>query len=183
MIEESKILEVVKSSHCHSDVLKKLNLSVNGTGFRLLTSLIQQYSIDVSHFDIGFKNRKYKKIEKACPVCGKLFTAFKNHPNEKMTCSFGCANTFFRSGKRHKEDSECRYFELCWRYHKKICVVCGECLIVEAHHYNGKHVDNRPENFAPLCPTHHQYWHSKHRALIQEKVDSYVKKWISERDI
>lgn len=61
----------------------------------------------------------------------------------------------------------------------KKCIVCGEMRIVEAHHYNGVHKDNRPENFAPLCLTHHQYWHSAYRYLIQEQVDEYVKKFSS----
>ncbi len=70
--------------------------------------------------------------------------------------------------------------EICWRYHPKECVVCGEHLAVSVHHYNGHHWDDRPENLVPLCPTHHQYWHSRHQHLIKEKVDDYVKKFIDD---
>lgn len=38
---------------------------------------------------------------------------------------------------------------------------------------NGQHEDNRPENLIVLCPTHHGYWHSKWRYLIEDKVTAY----------
>lgn len=86
----------------------------------------------------------------------------------------------------------------CSKHHSKECVVCGEDKIVACHHMNGDHYDNRPyacsntffrrgpraeaknnyrsitfENLVPLCPTHHGYWHSKWRYLIEDKVRAY----------
>lgn len=73
-----------------------------------------------------------------------------------------------------------RYTEICWRYHAKECVVCGEHRIVAVHHHNGHHWDNRPENLVPLCPTHHTYWHSEHRHLIEERVNEYVTRFVED---
>lgn len=66
------------------------------------------------------------------------------------------------------------YTEVCWKHHEKVCVVCGEYRVVAAHHHNGYHWDNRPENLVPLCPTHHTYWHSKHKYLIEDVINEYV---------
>ena len=30
-------------------------------------------------------------------------------------------------------------------------------------------------NFVPLCPTHHQYYHSRFRYLVKDKIDEYQK--------
>ena len=115
---------------------------------------------------------------KDCPVCG---SAIKNYKYTE-TCSYGCANTLFRSGKNHPNWKDESYRSSCFLQHKKECVVCGENLIVEVHHLNEDSSDNRIENLIPLCPTHHQYWHSRHRHLIEQIVYTYVLSFFFERE-
>lgn len=50
--------------------------------------------------------------------------------------------------------------------------------IVAVHHYDGNHDNNSPENLIPLCPTHHQYVHSRYKKLVQEKIDYYRSEFI-----
>jgi hypothetical protein len=69
------------------------------------------------------------------------------------------------------------YRDICFHYHDKCCVICGERRIVEVHHLNEDHSDNRPENLIALCPTHHQYWHSKEKDLVLPQVEQYIKRW------
>lgn len=45
--------------------------------------------------------------------------------------------------------------------------------IVEVHHYDGDRNNNELSNLIPLCPTHHRYWHSKHRSEIKDLVDNF----------
>jgi hypothetical protein len=125
---------------------------------------------------------KYSKIIKKCPVCETEFETKLGHRDEKTVCSHACANTYFRSGKsnpNYKTDNnlnaEVKYRTICFRYHEKKCVCCNEKNIVEVHHHDGNKKNNKPENLIPLCPTHHQYWHSKFRYLIKSKVDKYIK--------
>lgn len=106
--------------------------------------------------------------QKECPVCKKM------HAKKSATCSYSCSNSYFRSGPDNPNWKQESYRTTCFYHHDKKCVVCDESNIVEVHHFNGNHSDNRPENLVPLCPTHHQYWHSKHRPLIEERVQSYV---------
>lgn len=111
-------------------------------------------------------------ILKECPVC-------KNpHSKSGVTCSYSCSNTYFRSSINNPNWKIDTYRTTCWHYHTKKCVVCNEEKIVEVHHYNHNHSDNRPENLVPLCPTHHQYLHSRYADEIKNIVDSYVKNYV-----
>jgi hypothetical protein len=105
---------------------------------------------------------------KTCPVCDKIFVS------ESITCSYSCSNVHFRH-LRNKPDNYVRYRTICFNFHKKECVVCGENKIVSVHHINENHDDNRPENLIPLCPTHHQYVHSRFKNDVLPIIESYLK--------
>ena len=120
-----------------------------------------------------------KKLEKNCPVCDTKFIG------KSKTCSYSCSNKYFRhsrpGGLQYKSDEylseNSRYRDICFRYHNKKCVVCGEENIVAVHHLNENHDDNRPENLVPLCPTHHQYCHSNYKNLVEEIINQYINEW------
>jgi hypothetical protein len=120
-------------------------------------------------------------VEKSCPICETKFTTYVGK-KEKQTCSYGCSNTFFRSGKKHPnflpddslKEGASKYRRICFRRHKKECVVCKENKIVAVHHYDENHENNDPPNLIPLCPTHHQYMHSRHAYLIRPIVVEYI---------
>lgn len=112
------------------------------------------------------------KNQKPCPVCDKLFSS------NSTTCSYSCANTYFKSGNNHPnwiEDSN--YRKICFNHHEKICVICGEENIVAVHHIDENHSNNDPSNLVPLCPTHHQYVHSSFKYLVEEKIANYIQNW------
>ena len=172
----------IKNCFCYQDIIKKLKLPVNGTSNRLVKEYIKLHNLDISHFDRNRKNRVHSEINKICPVnsCNKKFIT--NTKDNKVTCSGSCANTYFRSGKNHpnyKKDSDSSYRTLCFRYHKKECVICKENLIVAVHHFDENHENNSIENLIPLCPTHHTYIHSKHKHLVIDKVLAYRENFIT----
>lgn len=123
------------------------------------------------HISACIKNPEvleYKK--KLCPVCKKAFYT------ESTTCSHGCANTYFRSGvdsPTFNFQSKNSYVTICFSFHKKECIICGEDKIVAVHHFDEDHSNNSPENLIPLCPTHHQYFHSKYRSLVDKQINNY----------
>lgn len=123
--------------------------------------------------------------QKFCPVCGGQMKGDKYY-NE--TCSYSCTNKLkprgaaiinnwkqkYKNGN-HKSNN---YRTICYWYHKKKCVICGEENIVAAHHLDENPNNNKPENLIPLCMTHHVYWHSKKfKHLIENKVMDYIKDW------
>lgn len=119
----------------------------------------------------------YEPIEKDCPICGTKFTTGKDSPREKITCSHSCANSYFRSGVNNPNWKENSYRTTCFHFHKKECIVCGEDKIVEVHHFDENNKNNSPNNLIPLCPTHHQYWHSRYKEEIEQIVIDYITKF------
>lgn len=103
-----------------------------------------------------------------CPVCGGSIKG------KGVTCSHSCANRHFRTGRDHPNWKDETYRSTCFAHHERRCVICGESNIVSVHHMNEDHADCRPENLVPLCPTHHQYWHSRYRHLVEATVREYL---------
>jgi len=160
--------EIVNTMYSFSDVSRYLNFPINGTGIRKAKQACQD--LDTSHFGTKPQQRKYPIITKYCPICNKEFITLDGHSKEKVTCSHACSNSYFRSKENNPNWKESAYRSSCFLYHGKQCWICGETNIVEVHHINEDKTDNSPENLAPLCPTHHQYWHSRFKYLVEEQV-------------
>ena len=129
---------------------------------------------------------KWETIEKDCPVCGELFETKKGHPREKTVCSHSCSNVYFRSGENngmYKCGKATKYSTICFRHHKKECIICGEDKIVGVHHFDGNNKNHEPDNLIPLCPTHHTYYHSRYKDLVEQKIIDYRQKFIDHRDV
>lgn len=179
--------DAVNAAYCRSDLCKKIGLSSNGTGYRKVDKLLIEFQISTNHFDRSKKNRKRHNEIRDCPVCKKKFNVLVGSKTriEKQTCGYACANTFFRSGinaPNRKSDNESQYTTICWRYHKKKCVVCSENKIVSVHHHDRNHENNDPTNLVPLCPTHHQYVHSRYHVLVDDVINVYVANFRLEMD-
>lgn len=133
---------------------------------------------------------KSTTIEVPCGTCGTLVkrepSQLKKSKSGYLFCTKSCAVTYnnriLRTGTNHPnygvnpitgEPATTNYRTTCFAHHEKKCVVCGEDKIVEVHHMDENHENSDPTNLIPLCPTHHKYWHSRWRYLIEEKVRSY----------
>ena len=126
----------------------------------------------------------FKDFEVSCYECKNNFLVNKREKlfllKDKYFCSRSCANKVGLRAKidKYNYDEVASYKTVAWRYHEKKCVVCNENNVVEVHHFNENHDDNRKENLVPLCPTHHRYMHGKHRNMICEKIEQYIQnKW------
>jgi hypothetical protein len=126
----------------------------------------------------------YKKFDVVCAACNTIFSVKEREElfpkKEKYYCTRICANSEGGKAKalKYHTDDMATYYTVAWRHHDRICLICGEDKIVAAHHVNENHNDNDPKNLVPLCPTHHQYMHSRHKILIEDKVNKYIQdKW------
>ena len=126
----------------------------------------------------------YKNFAVTCEACNTEFEVKEREKlfpsKEKYFCSRNCANSTGgkAKAKKHHYDEVATYTTIVWRHHEKKCVICGEDKIVAVHHLNENHNDNDPKNLVPLCPTHHQYMHSRYKEEIEYIVNDYVKdKW------
>jgi hypothetical protein len=128
---------------------------------------------EISNTNIKRHIKLHETRSIVCPVCGKQLDG----RFESVTCSYACSNVYFRSGKdngQYKPDEEVGYVRVCFRYHDKKCIICGEDKIVAVHHYDENKKNNDWKNLVPLCPTHHSYVHSRWYELVKEKIDDYV---------
>lgn len=178
----TELQNIIDECYTKTELSNKLGYKYyNGTTSREINKLIEEYNLDISHFDSSIKNRrrrKYDKVEKECPICGKKFITESGKKREKTTCSHSCANVYFRSGIDNPNWSDKSYRTTCFMYHEKKCIICGEDRIVEVHHYDQNHNNTSPENLIPLCPTHHQYIHSRYKTLIESKMDNFRNEFI-----
>lgn len=106
--------------------------------------------------------------KKECPACGKM------HSKKAITCSYACSNRYFRSGRNNPNWKDETYRTTCFEKHEKKCVVCGEDKIVAVHHMNENKKDNSLLNLVPLCPTHHQYIHSRYKDEVLPIIEEYL---------
>jgi len=125
---------------------------------------------------LNIKFGELKDFGVICEVCKKPFlvTERRNQfpKKEKYFCSRKCACSIGGKKKAEKYGLS-KYRTICFKFHKKECIICGEDKIVSVHHYDGNHKNNSPENLIPMCPTHHQYMHSNFKHLIEKEVNKY----------
>lgn len=161
--------KALSSAESIMDVAEQLGYSRN---INSRTRELIKRSYEDSGIDLKEELRKKFKVIRTCPVCSKEFETPRYKPSK--TCSYGCSNTYFRSGEDNPNWNPDAYRSTCFLYHEKKCVVCGEFNIVEVHHLDENKENNSPNNLVPLCPTHHQYWHSRYRHLVEDVVRSYI---------
>lgn len=132
-------------------------------------------------------NSKLGEIKPYDVSCFRCKDTFKVHEREKQFpikekyfCSESCSHHrgVGIEWSQKRNSSLKKYRTICFAHHKKQCVICSESLIVEVHHLDENSQNNSPENLIPLCPTHHQYWHSRYKYLIQDNILDYIKNFI-----
>jgi hypothetical protein len=105
---------------------------------------------------------------KLCVYCNKPIKNYKSN----VTCSHKCG---YKIHTKDLVDGGMNYKLICFNHHEEKCIICGEDLGIEVHHYDENRSNNDPSNLVPLCPTHHKYCRMKdYYYIIKECVDDYV---------
>ena len=180
-VTKEVLAAAIKESNSKMEVLRVLNWPCNTSGYRWLKYWEQQHGLQAPLGDSIAKGQK-PWVERSCVVCNKIFKV-RSESDIQEVCGTACGNVLYRSGPSNGQWKDATYRTTCFFYHEKKCVVCGEENIVTVHHYDENNSNNAPENLIPLCPTHHQYWHSKFQYLIREKVDVYKEAFIAKNGI
>lgn len=177
LIEKEVFENAVKQSISIGQATRLLGISNQYGTFKYWQ---KRYNTSIDHFT--HEREKPKRLKRICPVCEKKFDIpDRKYARDQVTCSRACSNKHFRIGPGNGNWNDDTYRSTCFWYHEKKCVVCDEKLIVAVHHFDGDQTNNSPENLIPICPTHHQYWHSQHRHLIEKKVVEFREEFISGR--
>lgn len=118
---------------------------------------------------------------KICESCTKSFTWFGRNLTKKYErarfCSVSCAH----SRADYWDENATRYQTIAFKHHDRKCIVCDEVRILDVHHLDEHRENNDPSNLIPLCPTHHRYWHSRYKSLIEQQVLDYIRDWKNNR--
>lgn len=127
------------------------------------------------HPKYGSKARR----ECECENCGEIFyiEGYQETNIFKRRSRF-CSKSCSKSRKSYWLENATHYRTIALQYHDHKCVVCEENKIISIHHIDENHENNDPKNLIILCPTHHQYLHSKYKDDVQPIVDDYVsRRW------
>jgi hypothetical protein len=168
--------EIINSSKTLSEAIVKLFGYYNGNTKKKFQTFVNDNNINIGH--LKKRISKYEKIIKICPICGIEFETKIGNKEEKTTCSYSCSNTYFRSGILNPNWKDESYRTTCFDVHKKECIICGENKIVAVHHYDENKKNNSPENLIPMCPTHHQYVHSRYKNEVMDKINDFRNNFI-----
>jgi hypothetical protein len=129
---------------------------------------------------------KPKELNCECAKCGVGFWKSPSRMRRSKSGLFFCTRKCKDESQKIGGISEImpahygkNYRTICWSHHKKECIICGEDKIVAVHHYDHNHYNNDVSNLIPLCPTHHQYVHSSHKNLIEERIDEWRNKYLT----
>lgn len=174
----SNLGEIILSVKSKAELIKSLGLNGSSKNYKFVNRLIKKHNLNTSHFINASHTKRVPREERNCPVCNSIFIVKPSDKkeNSQVTCSKRCANTYFGSARVPVT----RYTSICFRYHKKECVVCKENKIVAVHHYDENKANDSPENLIPLCPTHHHYFHSRYKELVKPQIDEYRNNFIKQ---
>lgn len=165
-LSEEALLSIFDNNTSASDYLRNAELPQKGQYTKILNERGKSLGL------IWNKPFIEKRI---CPVCDKSFEVGGRLGKSKnqITCSYSCSNTHFRSGSNNPNYKE-NYRTKCFEAWGKKCVICEESNIVAVHHIDENHDNDDIMNLAPMCPTHHQYLHSKYKELIIDKFNDWL---------
>ena len=136
-ITDEELQNLINESTSVCEILKKMGISHKGSNHTKLSSYLKNSNLDTSPL-VGRRNKKQKskgtKLKLLSEHLKKGTTANSNYLKKRL----------FAEGIKEYKCEKCNISE--W---------CGMDIVLELHHINGDHTDNRLENLIILCPNCH----------------------------
>ena len=138
--QKDKLEQIVSESYSFAEALRKIGLRDVGSNFKTIKKYVEEYNIDTSHFRGQTWNKGMGNTDYA--AYNKLENILKENTNYKSdTLKYRLVKEGLKQWKCEKCGNEG-----VWE---------GKELVLELHHINGNHYDNRLENLQILCPNCH----------------------------
>ena len=140
--------QVVRESCSISEVLRKMGYKVSGGASQFFKKKARQYKVDYSHFSgKGWAKGESRDSSSAIDQVARLI----ERPWKEIFCKNSTYSNnqqmvkkLIRVGKKEYKCEECGISE--WK---------GKKIVLNLHHKNGDHCDNREINLQFLCPNCH----------------------------
>ena len=157
---------VAKESYSKAEVLRKLGLAAKGGNYKNLDKWLQEHNINCDHFTGQAWTKGKGSTNKVAQI--KLEDVLKENVDYR---SATLKERLWKEGLKEQK-----------------CEICGisswnnKPIVLELHHINGDHYDNRLENLQIVCPNCHSQTDG-HRGRTRKKNNSGKKlgKKISEK--
>ena len=128
--------EAVKDSFSIADVCRKIGLRPVGSNYKTVRNKLDLFNVDYSHFTGQSWNKGLKHCEKS--------SRFSLEEILQENVDYSSDLLKKRLIKEGLKENKC-----------ECCGICEDNLVLELHHINGNHYDNRLENLQILCPNCH----------------------------
>ncbi len=140
MYDWTNLKEAVRNSRNQTECLKIMNIPLRGGNYRTLLNKVDRLHLNTSHWS-----------GKGVPTGGKKGIALKFLSNDEL---------FNKHSSKKLERLKPLYVDriLHGNYQCEICGISswnGKDIVLQLHHINGVHNDNRVENLQLLCPNCH----------------------------
>lgn len=159
--EKEELQKLISQSTSISELLRKMGYPGQGAYHLEMTKFLKESDYDTSSL-VGRHIKRYN--DKGVP--------------KKWLSEVLCENSTGNSNMLRKRLVECGVKE--YRCENPKCGIsewCGEKIVLQLHHINGNHYDNRLENLVLLCPNCHSQtinWGAKNSVDALNKILSKV---------
>lgn len=141
----NKVKDAVADSVSFCEVLRKLNIPIQGNNSTTLRNLLNEYNIDYSHFT--GRARIYRK---------KSVDIEEYISNNKTIKASSLKRKLFELGIKQNKCDVCGISE--WN---------GKPIVCQLHHIDGNNNNNNIENLQILCPNCHSQTENYRKDLVQ----------------
>ena len=137
-IGKYKLQELIDNSNNYKEILEKVGLSVIGNNYKTLKEYILKFNIDTS----GIEKRRTKSMTHTIYTKEFFIESLKNG-----TCTLKPSRILKKLIEYNIKEYRCEECGISeWN---------GKEIILELHHKDGKHSNNKLENLQILCPNCH----------------------------
>lgn len=141
-----KIKDAVKESSSFCEVLRKINVPIQGNNSSTLKRIIKEHNIDYSHFT--GRAKEYKN--------GKKVDIYKYLSNEISTKASDLKKRLYSLGLKENKCEICGISE--WN---------GKPISCQLHHIDGNNKNNNIDNLQILCPNCHSQTENFRNKIVE----------------
>jgi len=111
--------------------------------------------------------------QKFCIKCNTSFTFTGRIKTKKYEQALFCSRSCANNRQEWWNENATGYKTIALQHHSNECQMCKFNKVVAIHHIDENKENNSPDNLIPLCPNHHEMYHSK----WQDEVKSFILDW------